>query len=102
MGRPFKRRTTSNTDKRIVADRDKDHCIQCGIRAFVYTDKHGQISMMRGAFHHIVPLVYGGANDHTNICILCTSCHIKVHLAPEDKIKYFAMKEFYERYGRLF
>lgn len=102
MGRPFKRSSIRKRDRLIVVERDKGHCIQCGAKVFVYTTKSGKISMMRGNFHHVVPLVYGGANDPTNICILCTNCHIKVHLAPEDKTKYFAMKTLYLQTGRLF
>ena len=29
--------------------------------------------------HHIVPLSQGGFDTHNNTCILCSSCHRKVH-----------------------
>jgi hypothetical protein len=37
--------------------------------------------------HHIVPLIVGGTNHLTNLCVLCEDCHAKIHRnTDENKI----------------
>ena len=37
--------------------------------------------------HHIVPLIVGGTNHLTNLCVLCTECHSLIHRnTDENKI----------------
>ncbi len=79
------------SDKSMVIHRDKLKCIQCGKDLVLSSPT----SLSNGAFHHIVPLVYGGENNHFNLCSLCVSCHNKSHSGRESKEKYLDMYSKY-------
>lgn len=67
--------------------RDGLFCLQCGVAIELINYKPGIVSI-GGIFHHIIPLIYGGENIHTNICILCKYCHLNIHSGTETKEKY--------------
>ena len=97
----IKRKLIPKAERKKVIARDKIRCVQCGKSMSLHINKIGRITIRGGAFHHIIPLVYGGLNRALNICILCNSCHMLVHSGPESAQKYVEMFEAFVLTGRL-
>ena len=57
------------TRERIL-ERDKYACAVCNIKDFSY----GVMQV-----HHIVPVSYGGSDDHGNLVTVCKPCHGLIH-----------------------
>lgn len=53
-----------------ILERDGYRCRLCKFR-----DKDAYSMQV----HHVVPVSHGGDDDDLNLCILCKSCHQKVH-----------------------
>ena len=87
-----KRRELTKKDKLFIIKRDKSQCTQCKIDLEFKIVKH-RIVVRNGIFHHIIPQIYGGENNVNNACLLCVSCHNKIHSGDEDAEKYFKMYE---------
>ena len=96
----FKRKNIPLRCKHEVLARDKLMCVQCGKELFLDSTKK-QLSVKDGDFHHILPLVYGGANETLNLCLLCRPCHKSIHSGDERKAKYFTAYENFLKTGRL-
>ena len=90
------RRTQMSKKTQIqVVNRDKFRCCSC-FRPTPIKKITTRVSLIKGIFHHIIPLCYGGSNSHLNICILCSYCHRKIHSSDEIKEKYSKhFEEFY-------
>jgi len=52
-----------------IWERDHSTCRWCGRKL-----EYGE-----GNVHHIVPISEGGSNDDSNLVLLCTDCHAKIH-----------------------
>jgi hypothetical protein len=52
--------------RKEVADRDGEHCSQCGGSLHIH-------------LHHIIPLSKGGSNNISNLKLLCGKCHSATH-----------------------
>lgn len=100
MNRPYKRREIKDIDKWEVITRDRLVCVQC--KETLHLKEVKRPVVIDGAFHHIIPMVYGGSVNYHNVCLLCRTCHNKVHSGNEDKKKYFEMFESFIRAGKLF
>lgn len=98
--RNYRRKSIYQKDRRIVLERDKSKCVECGSEIFV-NHNYSQISLLNGAFHHIMPMIYGGKNDFTNICLLCNGCHINVHSGKESVLKYILDSRMFLTTGRF-
>ena len=97
----FKRKAIPKDIKFAVMERDSLNCIQCyKFTPISNIGKH--ISILNGEFHHVIPLVYGGMNTLSNICILCQECHKTVHSGRETPTKYYEMFANFVRHGWLF
>ncbi len=94
----YKRKALPRAERFKVLDRDKLKCVNC-LKDLSLSDFD---RIKNGAFHHIVPLVYGGENKASNACLLCEPCHIKIHTGRETKQKYLRLYENYLLTGRLF
>ena len=92
---PFKRQTLKQKDRWIVVNRDNFKCYECDKILIITAKYFPYIYIEEGVFHHVLQQVFGGENDHTNACVLCNTCHKKVHSGNECREKYLAM---YERF----
>lgn len=97
--RKFRRKELSALQRWEIIRRDKLSCVQC--KSEIHLRDTKTPSTTNGAFHHIVPLIYGGANDISNACLLCRPCHNQIHSGSEDASKYLAMFENFIRGGKL-
>lgn len=65
----FKRMRKEYTSPKLQGEIKKelgDTCVNCGSTRYI-------------EYHHIVPIVYGGTNNLSNIVPLCADCHAKAH-----------------------
>ena len=95
-----KRRELKKKDRIAILERDGLLCRRCGITLKLISIEK-RVSVEGGIFHHIVPQIYGGENSYNNACLVCVSCHNKIHSGDEDKNKYFKMYEEYIKTGFL-
>ena len=101
VARPiFKRKELPKSERVLVIHRDKLTCVECGESLFLNPDS-AKLTILNGAFHHIIPLIYGGENKAHNVCLLCTLCHNEIHSGSEIREKYFGMYEAFVRNGKL-
>lgn len=62
--------------------RSRGLCEACGAVTFVRTSRGWRkVASDYGATHHVVPLSGGGANDPSNVVVLCARCHGLAHSA---------------------
>ena len=59
--------------KKKVIERSGNRCERCDIDF----DED-----LKGEFHHIIPVIYGGDNSIDNCSLLCSDCHL---VAPDMK-----------------
>lgn len=74
------------TRKGITPSDQKTYILSSGSRCMQCRKKFDPLALH---VHHIKPLSKGGSNRPTNLTVLCSACHTKVHkgLIRKDELK---------------
>lgn len=65
-------------NSKLIKARDNFICQKCG-----------EVNCLE--VHHILPLVYGGSNDPTNLITLCKNCHKKAPDKPDNFFEWLSI-----------
>ena len=61
-------------------ERSRGMCEACGATVFERSERGWRkVARDYGATHHVVPLSRGGANEASNVVVLCARCHGLAH-----------------------
>lgn len=84
------RKTLDPVLRRSIESRDEGHCQCCGFG-------RGEPDFM-GVFqvHHIIPVMYGGSDNKTNLILLCNNCHTLVH--DYERARFLPEADTYGKY----
>lgn len=78
----------SKSERKEILKRDNHACRNCG------SDEHLEV-------HHIIPVTMGGTKDESNLCTLCSDCHLNMaHGKNTSEISYDSKEEFWSVVSR--